>query len=348
MATTAKNTDGEPTIADESISSNRDEPSNLRREIEKRKEEKKRLDEANCTFQPDFEARRGRDSAVKPVVGSRFDYLYSDAIKRVTEGPRGIHEEKNSFKPRISPRARSISSDRKATDMINSLHNASGAGRANIKEAPKDPNAFKPTITRRASSLERNSVTDTNSRLYEFRNRQEENLLKKKEEADVRLSMECTFAPKVTRSRSASRESVGSLIPVVDRLLQYGEEKKTKLNEEMKLKAAKDALDETFQPVIPRSRFSSFTADPDDPDVYSRLALPIFKDFSAQLAANDADLTFQPNLPKNITPRHSDLSVDGESVHERLFREANQKKIECEEEVNIYACFFCKFLSYYY
>ena len=342
MATSAKHLDGEPFLTEESVSSNVDEPISLRKEIEAKKDEKRRQEEASCTFQPTLSARRGRDSSVKPVVGSRFDHLYDDAIKRKEDGPKGKVEEQSSFKPSISPRARSISSDRKASDMVNSLHNASGAGRVTVKEAPKEEeNTFKPVITRRASSLERNSVTDTNLRLYAFRTRQEENIQKKKEEAEVKRASECTFAPKVSRSRSSSRDSIGSQKPVIDRLLQYGEERKAKLEVEQKLKADKDAIGETFQPQITRSKLAPVVGA-DDTDVYTRLALPIEKDFSAQLAANDADLTFQPKVtprtPRDGGRERSGSIVEGETVHDRLFREALQKKVDAEEEVsyNIY------------
>ena len=335
MASTSTSQSGASWSVADSINSSIDEPvTSKRQEIVQRKEEKKKQEEAGLTFQPTLAARRGRDNAVKPVVGSRFDHLYDDAIKRKTEGQGVPDDSENTFKPSISPRARSLSRDRKASDMINNLHNATGAGRVVAKENPKDVDSFKPTITRRGSSVERGSDADTSARLYEFRNRQEENLQKKKEEAETKFSKECTFAPKISRSRSASREP-GSPVLVVDRLLLYGEEKKTKLESDIKLKAEKDALDDTFQPVIPRRNSKIATsADMEGIDVYSRLTQPVEKDLSALKAEVDVNLTFQPKLTTNHhSIRDNSNHIEGESVHDRLHREGLEKKLEIEAGV---------------
>ena len=190
MATTAKNSYRPSASCDSSVASHTDERMTERRKIEMKKEEKKRLEETSCTFQPTMSARRGRDNLVKPVTGSRFDHLYKDAVKRKTEGPKNnvaSDESRNSFKPNISPRARSMSTDRKPSDLINSLHKGAGVARAPPKEVVKDENLFKPKINKRSSSVERTSSTDTSSRLYAFRNRQEENLQKKKVEAAAKM-----------------------------------------------------------------------------------------------------------------------------------------------------------------
>ena len=332
MATTSTSQDGAAWSVVESVSSNIDEPAtSKRKEIEQRKEVKKKQDEADCTFQPTLAARRGRDIAVKPVVGSRFDHLYDDAIKRKTEGQGAPDDSENTFRPSISPRARSISSDRKASDMINNLHNATGAGRTVVKEDSKDANTFKPTITRRGSSAGRNSDSDASARLYEFRNRQEENLQKKKEEAEAKFSSECTFAPKLSRSRSTSREP-GSPKPVIDRLLQYGEEKKTKLESDIKLKAEKDALGATFQPVIPRRNSKiGVSNEMDSADVYSRLTQPVEK-VQAEI---DINLTFQPKLTtSHHSVRDNNNCLEGETIYDRLHREGLEKKLGIDEEVS--------------
>ena len=106
MATTSTSPNGASWSVVESINSNIDEPAtNKRQEIVQRKEEKKKQEQAGCTFQPTLAARRGRDNAVKPVVGSRFDHLYDDAIKRKTEGQGAPDDSENTFNPSISPKA---------------------------------------------------------------------------------------------------------------------------------------------------------------------------------------------------------------------------------------------------
>jgi hypothetical protein len=322
-----------------------DHSPNLRKEIEKKKEEKRLLESANCTFQPAL-IRRGRDSNIKPVAGSRFDHLYSDAIKRKTEGPKSkgrVDENMNTFKPSISPRARSISRDRKASDMVNHMYNASGAGRAIVKEVSKDTNTFKPVISKRASSLDRTSLTDTNSRLYELRTGQEATKKKQKEEADLIHAKECSFFPRVPvfRSRSVSREPVDLKSKnVFDRMLRSEEKTKSRLEEEQRLKTEKDLAEMTIRPTVAKRRLSLTPGEKkegeEDVDVYTRLTQSVAKDFSVQKAANDIDLTFQPRMSTNNSTRDRADSIDGESVHERLYREAKLKTQELEEEVSSY------------
>lgn len=341
MAQATKNMQRPATSCDSSITSNTDDRMSQRRVIELKKEEKKRLEETSCTFQPTMSARRGRDNLVKPVTGSRFDFLYNDAVKRKSDGPKSkavVDESRNSFKPNISPRARSMSADRRPSDLINSLHKGVGGTRTSAKEVPKDENLFKPKINKRANSADRTTSSETSTRLYAFRTRQEDNLQKKKVEAAAKQALECTFSPKVTRSRSVSSETTPSPKPVIDRLLQYGADKKNKLEEEKRLKAEKDKADETFQPAIVRTKFSPAGKN-DGGSVYERLALPIEKgkDFDAMLAAADVDLTFQPTLPKSRSNsvKTRSASITGETIHERLFRESAQKKMINEEEVCI-------------
>ena len=327
--------------SDTSIVSNTDDRVTQRKVIEAKKEEKKRLEDASCTFQPTMSARRGRENPDKPIAGSRFDYLYKDAVKRKSEGPKTKElsdENQNTFKPNISPRARSMSTDRTRSDVINCLHKGTSNVRSQVKEIPKDENLFTPKINKRADSAERSSSSVASSRLYASRTNQEENLQRKKGEVAAKEALECTFSPKLTRPRSMSRDSAPSPKPVIDRLLQYGADKKNKLAQDKQSKADKDKLTETFQPAIIRSKFSPSPKD-NGISVHERLAQPLEKgkEFSALLAAADADLTFQPTLPKNRTSsiKMRAGSISGESIHERLFREAEQKRNDLEEEVRL-------------
>ena len=326
--------------SDTSIVSNTDDRVTQRKVIEAKKEEKKRLEDASCTFQPTMSARRGRENPDKPIAGSRFDYLYKDAVKRKSEGPKTKElsdENQNTFKPNISPRARSMSTDRTRSDLIDNLHKGTGV-RTQVKEIPKAENLFTPKINKRADSAERSSSSVVSSRLYASRTNQEENLQRKKGEVAAKEALECTFSPKLTRPRSMSRDSVGcpSPKPVIDRLLQYGTDKKNKLAQDKQSKADKDKLIETFQPAIIRSKFSPAPKE-NGTNVHERLAQPLEKgkEFTALLAAADADLTFQPTLPKTRTSsvKLRAGSISGESIHERLFREAEQKRSDLEEEV---------------
>jgi hypothetical protein len=228
----------------------------LRAQIAARKDESKKKDEEQITFSPSLTARRGRDKEIKPILGSRFDNLYTDAVKRKSAEAiaKAAAEEKNdvdnTFKPTISSKARSISRDRSSS--TDRLHNASGAGRLLVKELPIDPHLFKPLISKRASSLTRSSPVETNTRLYESRVKNQESKKREKEEADKKNSDLCTFSPKLYRSRSASRENIPNknLTSVVDRLLKSGENTKQKIEEEKLTRRNNELKDMTFQPQV--------------------------------------------------------------------------------------------------
>ena len=303
----------------------------LRREIEMKRELKMEKEAARSTFQPELSARRGRDNSVKPVGGSRFDRLYNDAIKRKSDESRASIDANNyTFKPTISPKSRSVSRERKPAELFNSLHSASGAGRITVKEAPKDVKLFTPTISKRASSLDRSSsMLDVNARLYAAKKKQQENMEKEKEEAARRHAESCTFSPKLYRSRSASRtrDDDANSGPVAERLLRHGEQMKIKHQDEKALREKEALAEAPFKPTIIRR--PSFSSDKSDVDVYSRLTQHTEKDKSSMIAELDVELTFQPKISKN----HTLPTNETENVHERLFKEAFQKRKDVEEEV---------------
>ena len=320
-----------PIIEEAQLSSSQHGSPSLRREIEMKKEQKLEQEAARSTFQPALStARRGRDSSVKPVTGSRFDSLYNDAIKRKNiEGSRCVDERNNTFKPTISPKSRSVSRERKPAELFDSLHKAAGAGRVPVKEAPKD--SFTPTISKRASSMDRRTSMDRSSsvsdRLYGSTKKQQESSDREKELARQKDAEACTFSPKLFRSRSASRSRDEST-PVTERLLKYGENMKIRQQDGLRMKEKEESVDLTFKPAINRN--NSFVSLNSEKDVYSRLASPINKTTASVVAEHDVELTFHPKIT-----RSSILSAtEGENVHERLFKESIQKRKEFDEEVS--------------
>jgi hypothetical protein len=308
------------TMQKDKSKSNGSSPS-LKEEIALKREKKLLEEQANCTFAPALTApREGRDSTLKALTGSRFDHLYNDALKRKTKGQQAKESEEilekkadeNNFKPAISPKARSISRDRKPSDLVNSLYNASGAGRAIVKDSPKDANLFKPTIIKRANSTDRVSLVDTGSRLYESRLKHQANLEKDKEEAEKRNAKLCTFAPKIFKCRSASLTPLegGKAIAVTDRLLQYGEKSKTRLEEEKKIREKKELAAATFQPTLVAKKTTNLTPKgaSDDIDVYARLASPLEKKQEKEIA------TFQPTLVANQSKKNSLKGINGDDL----------------------------------
>ena len=54
------------------------------------------------------------------------------------------------------------------------------------------------------------------------------------------------------------------------------------------------------------------------------------KDRTSIVAEHDAELTFQPKITKSYTLPQNEV----ENVHERLFKEALQKRKDIQDEVN--------------
>ena len=309
----------------------------LRREVELKRELRMEQEAARSTFQPTLSTRRARDSSTKPSTGSRFDSLYNDAIKRKTQGIKVVVDESNNtFKPTISPKSRSASRERGTTELYDSLHRASGAGRAAVKEAPIVANTFKPTISKRASSIERSSsVTDMNSRLSASLRKSQTNMDREKDEAAKRDAEICTFSPKLYRSRSASRsrDEDSKVDSVTERLLKYGEKMRIRLQEEQVLRLKEDLTNVTFKPNVTKSRSRSSTPQRsgNEGDVYTRLNQRLEKDTTSLIAERDAELTFQPKISRSSVI----IPSDGDNVHERLFKEAVSKRMESEKEVSL-------------
>lgn len=158
--------------------------------------------------------QRGRDVAVKVVAGSRFDTLYKDAMKRKNKDPPSSNKDESNltFKPIISPKARSLSRDRSAAEQIDKLHNAPGSGRAPVKAVTVDKNPYKPTISKRGSSLDRSS-DNISKRLHDLKTQQNGNIDKLKNEALAKESVECTFKPNMTPTKTVKPKLIPNGVP---------------------------------------------------------------------------------------------------------------------------------------
>ena len=289
------------------------------------------LEAAQFTFQPSLSARPEQETTEKLVV-SRFDRLYDDALKRKSEGPKvkvEVDRSTYTFKPTLYTKSRSPSIDRDPSEFFESMHRASGAGRALKNEIVEDPNLFKPTISKRANSLDRSMTFASKiARLLVSKKTHEDKLDKLKSEENMRIAEECTFSPVIYSSRSAyhNKAADGNRTSVINRLLEFGEKKKARLEEEQRLKEMERLSEATFTPAVnKRGRYSFTSVEDDGIDVYSRL---VDKKKETPIV-NDPNLTFQPKS------RRSSLvsNPGGESVHDRLYREAEIKRKTFDEEV---------------
>ena len=280
---------------------------------------------------------RGRDLTVKVVTGSRFDHLYKDAIKRKTDDPlvrARVSESHMTFKPTISPKARSSSTERKPSELVDNLHNASGSGRTPVREAPADNNSYKPVITERARSLDRSAAGITD-RLYACKETADEKLMNLKYAAAVKEYGECTFTPEITitaknRVSQSDTSSVGSMqsTDTVQRLLEYGEEKKRKLYEEMRIRAEIDMSDVTFQPRLvssPTARMESEDNGNGNGNQFDRLYSDAIKrktdDPFVRAKVDESNNTFKPSI-----------SILASSIDRSTFRDINKRSKDAAEK----------------
>lgn len=287
------------------------------------------LEASQCTFQPSLSARPEQVTTEKLVV-SRFDRLYDDAIKRKSEGPKvkvEVDRSTYTFKPTLYTKSRSPSIDREPSEFFESMHMASGAGRK--KEIVEDQNLFKPTISKRANSLDRSMTFASKiARLLVSKQKHQEEMDKLKSEKNMRIAEECTFSPVIYSSRSAyqNKAANGNRTSVINRLLEFGEKKKARLEEEQRLKAIENLAEATFKPAVnKRGRYSFTSVEDDGTDVYSRLV----DKKKETIVENDPNLTFQPKSRRSSIL----LNPSGESVHDRLYKEAEIKRKAFEEEV---------------
>eukprot|EP00596_Hydrurales_sp_CCMP1899_P008490 CAMPEP_0119039248 /NCGR_PEP_ID=MMETSP1177-20130426/8648_1 /TAXON_ID=2985 /ORGANISM="Ochromonas sp, Strain CCMP1899" /LENGTH=672 /DNA_ID=CAMNT_0007002905 /DNA_START=134 /DNA_END=2152 /DNA_ORIENTATION=- len=206
------------------------------------------------TFQPTLLAKQNtnnsdslEDSPGGKDGDSRFDNLYQDAMKRRLDDPyaRGLTEKDNTFKPEISPKAKAILGTRKPSDLVNSMHNATGSGRLKYSASAEDKNPYSPTITSMGTSINRS--VDVAEHLYALEFIQQKKLETKQLEEVLKNLEACTFQPTLV-AKGKKTPSDSDSDSVVNRLLKYGQEKKRNLEEEVLLRAQSDMAEVTFQP----------------------------------------------------------------------------------------------------
>jgi len=281
-----------------------------RMEVLLRKEKKLLEEEANYTFQPKIvstrdNANKNRHAAAGGVSSyggnSRFDQLYSDALKRHLESQwKQHHEDRDlTFKPKINrsrPSSRGGSragspprseTSRASTDR---LYNQSIG---NVKGKIFEDLTFKPSITKRAQSIDRKTSAD---RLYgnisnyaEVEKRREED---RTQHLLLQETSECTFSPK-TNSAKPKFKHINESLDLNERMNSFLERKEQRIQEAKQLMEAEESLETTFQPAF-KSRPASTPLAP----FHERLAQSINnRQVSDEVIQESyAEMTFRPKL----------------------------------------------------
>eukprot|EP01040_Poterioochromonas_malhamensis_P010679 gene10679-11635_t len=321
----------------------------LRMEIALKKEKLRLEEEANYTYKPKLYTN-GRSKPQTPTAAAstptaadrenRFDKLYSDALQRhITQNTKEEQKDRDlTFTPKITKRASSATRSGSA-----SRSNSRSASRERGNDAPSDgrqtPRAnarkslepekpsFQPAITKRAKSIERARDKEVSERLYEHGLHVKEKMDRKRVEAEQKELETCTFVPKVDSKRSSS----ASRLNVVERMGKFEEARQKKLQEAVDQKKETEKSF-SFQPTLLSKRPTTPTQQP----FYERLAIPHEKPVSHAAIEAMSQLTFHPQIVSKRTPSPNTTRQSfGEfkSVHERLYREGEERRREVENEL---------------
>jgi len=275
----------------------------------------------------------------------------------------------NSVSSRSSSTSRGT---KMSAESVNRLYNASGAGRqlknekttAEIEAVMAMQNTFKPEITKRGSNINRKYL-DTGDRMMRQFQDQIERKKKLEEHLEKQASKECTFSPVLNKPRpsSASKVRVGGgngsgtasntctvtgavgggddkLSASFKQRLQMYEQERQRRREQLR-KAKEDAETAAMQrisistvPAEIEAKVSEKIKSLGVASVFDRLAIRVEKDVSVHIDPKEAELTFKPQINAKaavIYPTRSSEAA-GVPIHERLFKEAQSKRNELEQE----------------
>ncbi len=295
----------------------------LRREIELRKAKQKEQDEANYTFKPTIQSNqkvRSHDPPGTPRE-NRFDKLYSDALKRhITTHLREETRDRDlTFTPKIHSRSTSRQNSRpssRAKTRENSverparvpsaerdgkpLHERLSTPRRTKKELENSDLTFTPTISKRAKAIETLGSQEVAKRLYEHSKMIQEKLELKRNESELKTKETCPFSPQLVTKRSSSNQRGGGSVGVVDRSMRFEEEKQMRLEEARRQKDEEELAQITLKPTLIASKRP--TTPSSRLPVHERLAVPLDKSVSPQVALAYSEYTFHPKLHTKRAP----------------------------------------------
>jgi hypothetical protein len=321
-----------------------------REEVALKAAAKKREDEDNFSFKPHLAHRKKKNGDPESPAGGAgagageeaYSRLYTDARRKQEEAKiQSSLPPPDTFRPTLAHRSTSVVKDKaRAQSPIESSNRLFRTShRQSRPEAPQA--SFKPTISKRAKSLERNPGVSTSDRLYAqaviTKEKQEKmrETLRKQEESSL------TFAPSTNESskpKGAGDRGAARAPPVSDRMQSYIEARSRKLEEAKKEKEAREAAEFTGRPSIGTRRKDSKAVPLAGANVFDRLT----KVEAAHIPEKDAEETFKPTIftskraqsagRAGLVARDSLDSLGSEKLHDRLYKEAEQRRRELAAE----------------
>jgi hypothetical protein len=259
-------------------------------------------------------------------IENRFDNLYNDAKKRQSDDLRKLTESECTFTPQISAHARRLPSYKSTAEHVAEMHNAFGSGRPIPVTPVQETHTFIPSISKLGSSMDRSNGGDVTDHLYACKDAQEHRIEVLKYEAAVKVLGDCTFTPQISDKSKALTPPTA----VVDRLLDYGEEKIRKMKEGQIQKAKNEMADVTFQPFILKS--------PRAPDDYTESGTQFDRLYSDALKRQVEDPYVRAKFEEmnlSFIPEISDLAkgMDRTRVDDINLRQKEQNARRRDEEI---------------
>jgi hypothetical protein len=275
-----------------------------REEINLKREQKKREEESQYSYKPNIPRRKSASEAngvagadanspVKAEEGAAatvdpFTRMYSDARKKQEEQKKAVVKPEYTFKPNIP--GSNKDKDRAKSPLQTSARLYQTPARKEVHEEPKP--SFKPQISKRAKSLERNANVSTADRLYaqaviakEKQEKLRESVLKQEEQNN-------TFAPNIhhdAKGKSNTTTAPERSAPISERMQRYIEERNKKLEEARKEKEAKELAEITLKPKISSSKTEKNSES--TKNVFDRLA-----HHEKPVIAEEEAPSFQPTM----------------------------------------------------
>lgn len=261
-------------------------------EVAQMRAAKKKAEEDNLSFKPSIVHKKldkeqgDSESPTKPEAA--FSRLYSDAKKKQEDAKNASPKPEFTFKPTLTHRPSSNTVRERAKSPIQTssrLHKTP----ARQDKLPEPAGTFKPQISKRAKSLERNPGVSAADRLYaqasiakEKQDRMREAALKQEEQTN-------TFAPKLQNKKD---DGQGKTAPISERMQRYIEERNKKIEEAKREKEAREAAEITGRPSIMKRKDSKTTES--NKNVFDRLTKP-----EVHIEQPQEQPSFQPTLYTN-------------------------------------------------
>lgn len=288
-----------------------------RLEVMMKREAKQKEIEENLTFKPKMLTRKSSFSKPSSNDGAtRFELLYEDAKKRsakiTDKSANSSFEKEITFQPQLVTRSRSSSRASLHDDNSSVGSTTSSFVDRLYTSSKKDFSqnqaqySFKPSITKRASSIDRSHMRETTDRLYNLSSQIKAREERVKEERELEVLRKYSFAPTInpkSRDMSAERKRYSEGPKEIhERLLRYEEIKTRRLEAAMEQKRQQELAGVTFKPSINES--SKRTPTPTrSGDLFERLAKPVDKEaLASKQIALEGEL-FKPNLSATASKR---------------------------------------------